>query len=154
MRYVEVNGVRLSSIGLGCWQFGSREWGYGKDYVENEAGGIVRRALELGITLIDTAEVYGFGTSERVVGQALADRRSEAFVATKVLPVPGTSSFLLLVNNTGNTEDAYTATIMGTSGPVTANLMDPTFTEMGSAYAVDPGSEMGVYWAQAFGRPR
>src|SRR5438552_4450189 len=87
MRYVEVNGVRLSSIGLGCWQFGSREWGYGKDYVENEAGAIVRRALELGITLIDTAEVYGFGTSERVVGQALADRRSEAFVATKVLPV-------------------------------------------------------------------
>src|SRR5438309_1734386 len=87
MRYVEVNGVRLSSIGLGCWQFGSREWGYGKDYVENEAGGIVRRALELGITLIDTAEVYGFGTSERVVGQALADHRSEAFVATKILPV-------------------------------------------------------------------
>jgi uncharacterized protein YkwD len=35
-----------------------------------------------------------------------------------------------------------------------ANLMNPAFTEMGSAYAVDPGSEMGVYWAQAFGRPR
>jgi len=35
-----------------------------------------------------------------------------------------------------------------------ANLMDPMFTEMGSAYAVDPRSEMGVYWAQAFGRPR
>jgi len=87
MRYVEVNGVRLSSIGLGCWQFGSREWGYGKDYVEKEAGAIVRRALELGITLIDTAEVYGFGTSERVVGRALADRRPEAFVATQVLPV-------------------------------------------------------------------
>ncbi len=35
-----------------------------------------------------------------------------------------------------------------------ANLMSPAFTEMGSAYAVDPASEMGVYWAQAFGRPR
>jgi uncharacterized protein YkwD len=35
-----------------------------------------------------------------------------------------------------------------------ANLMNPAFTEMGSAYAVDPASEMGVYWAQAFGRPR
>jgi uncharacterized protein YkwD len=32
--------------------------------------------------------------------------------------------------------------------------MNPAFTEMGSAYAVDPGSEMGVYWAQSFGRPR
>src|SRR5262249_32933373 len=43
--------------------------------------------------------------------------------AAQVLPVPGTSSFLLLVDNTGNTEDAYTATVMGTTGPVTASLM-------------------------------
>jgi uncharacterized protein YkwD len=35
-----------------------------------------------------------------------------------------------------------------------ANLMSPAFTEMGAAFAVDPGSKMGVYWAQAFGRPR
>jgi uncharacterized membrane protein len=42
--------------------------------------------------------------------------------ATQVLPVPGTGSFLLLVNNTGNTEDAYTASITGTTGSVTASL--------------------------------
>jgi uncharacterized protein YkwD len=35
-----------------------------------------------------------------------------------------------------------------------ANLMNPAYTEMGVAYAVDPGSDMGVYWAQAFGLPR
>jgi hypothetical protein len=40
----------------------------------------------------------------------------------QMLPVPGTSSFLLLVHNTGNTEDSYTATIIGTSGPITATL--------------------------------
>lgn len=86
MRYVEVGGVRLSVIGLGTWQFGSREWGYGRDYASKEAGVIVRRALDLGINLIDTAELYGFGQSERIVGRALAGRRGEAFLATKIAP--------------------------------------------------------------------
>jgi aryl-alcohol dehydrogenase-like predicted oxidoreductase len=84
---VEVNGARLSAIGLGTWQFGSREWGYGKDFLEGEAVKIVERALDLGINLVDTAEIYGFGKSERVVGRALGDRRKDAFIATKVLPV-------------------------------------------------------------------
>ena len=83
MRYVEVNGVRLSTIGLGCWQFGSREWGYGKDYVENEAGGIVRRALELGITLIDTADSYGPEVSERLIAAALHPYPKNLVIATK-----------------------------------------------------------------------
>ncbi|MBV8981010.1 MAG: aldo/keto reductase [Acidimicrobiia bacterium] len=87
MRYVEVGGARMSAIGLGCWQFGSMEWGYGKDYLETEAIDIVHRALDLGITLIDTAEIYGFGKSERAVGRALEGRRDEAFIATKVFPV-------------------------------------------------------------------
>jgi aryl-alcohol dehydrogenase-like predicted oxidoreductase len=87
MRYVEVSGVRLSVIGVGAWQFGSREWGYGEAYAENEAGRIVRRALDLGINLVDTAELYGFGRSERIVGRAVAGRRDEAFVATKLFPV-------------------------------------------------------------------
>jgi len=87
MRYVEVEGVRLSAIGLGTWQFGSREWGYGKDYADYEAGAITRRALDLGINLIDTAEIYGFGRSERIVGRAIQGRRDEAFLASKVFPV-------------------------------------------------------------------
>jgi aryl-alcohol dehydrogenase-like predicted oxidoreductase len=87
MKYVEVAGVRMSAIGLGTWQFGSREWGYGRDYAEDEAGTIVRRALDLGVNLIDTAEIYAFGKSERIVGRAIAGRRNEAFVATKVFPV-------------------------------------------------------------------
>jgi aryl-alcohol dehydrogenase-like predicted oxidoreductase len=87
MRYVEVNGTRLSAIGLGTWQFGSREWGYGQDYARREASAIVQRALDLGINLLDTAEIYGFGASERILGKALAGRRDEAFVATKVFPV-------------------------------------------------------------------
>lgn len=87
MRYVELGGARVSVIGLGTWQFGSREWGYGDDYAGRTAGELVRRALDLGVNLIDTAEVYGFGRSERIVGLAVAGRRDEAFVATKVFPV-------------------------------------------------------------------
>jgi len=77
----------MSAIGLGCWQFGSMEWGYGKEYLEKDAIDIVHRALDLGVTLIDTAEIYGFGKSERAVGRALEGRRDEAFIATKVFPV-------------------------------------------------------------------
>lgn len=87
MRYVEVGGTRISAVGLGTWQFGSREWGYGDAYVSGVASALVTRALELGVNLIDTAEVYAFGRSERIVGEAIAGRRDEAFVATKVFPV-------------------------------------------------------------------
>src|SRR5437899_7638879 len=87
MRYVDVGGAKMSAIGLGCWQFGSMEWGYGKEYLEKDAIDIVHRALDLGVTLIDTAEIYGFGKSERAVGRALDERRDEAFIATKVFPV-------------------------------------------------------------------
>ncbi len=76
----------LSRIGLGTWQFGSREWGYGPDY-ERLAATIVRRAVELGVTLFDTAEIYGFGRSERLLGAALAADRDKVAIATKILPV-------------------------------------------------------------------
>ena len=87
MQYVEVAGVRVSKIGLGRWQFGSREWGYGRDYAHDEAIRITNKALDLGINLIDTAEIYGFGQSERIVGRAITGRRDEAFVATKIWPL-------------------------------------------------------------------
>ncbi|BCJ68731.1 aldo/keto reductase [Polymorphospora rubra] len=87
MRFADLDTTRpLSKIGLGTWQFGSREWGYGSDY-EGVAKAIVRRALDLGITLFDTAEVYGFGRSERILGAALGDDRSRVVVASKLLPL-------------------------------------------------------------------
>ncbi len=87
MRHVEIGGAKVSVVGLGTWQFGSPEWGYGATYDSHEAGLILRRALDLGVNLIDTAEIYGFGKSERIVGKALGDRRDEAFLASKILPV-------------------------------------------------------------------
>jgi aryl-alcohol dehydrogenase-like predicted oxidoreductase len=87
MRYVEAGGVRVSAIGLGCWQFGSKDWGYGSRYAQRTAVDLVHAALDLGINLVDTAEVYARGVSEAIVGRALEGRRDEAFLATKVLPV-------------------------------------------------------------------
>src|SRR6516164_2244129 len=87
MRYLTVEPARISRIGLGTWQFGSRDWGYGPSYAGQEAHAIVRRALELGVTLFDTAEIYGFGRSERILGQALGENRDQVFLATKILPV-------------------------------------------------------------------
>ncbi len=94
MRFVDVRGTRLSAIGLGTWQFGSKDWGYGSSYTDTEAGRILHRALDLGVNVIDTAEVYGRGNSEQIVGRALGDRRKEAFVATKVLPIVPTAGFV------------------------------------------------------------
>jgi aryl-alcohol dehydrogenase-like predicted oxidoreductase len=88
MRYLDLGTAKqISKIGLGTWQFGSREWGYGERYAEQEAHAIVSRAIELGITLFDTAEIYGFGRSERILGRALGDRLESVFLATKILPV-------------------------------------------------------------------
>jgi aryl-alcohol dehydrogenase-like predicted oxidoreductase len=87
MRYLTVGTARVSRIGLGTWQFGSRDWGYGSSYASQDAHAIVRRALEQGVTLFDTAEIYGFGRSERILGQALGEDRDSAFLATKIFPV-------------------------------------------------------------------
>jgi aryl-alcohol dehydrogenase-like predicted oxidoreductase len=92
MRYLSGGtATPMSRIGLGTWQFGSREWGYGRDYAGQEAHAIVRRALELGVTLFDTAEIYGFGRSERILGAALgeglAQDREPVFLATNILPL-------------------------------------------------------------------
>jgi aryl-alcohol dehydrogenase-like predicted oxidoreductase len=91
MRYVEVDGLRTSVIGLGAWQFGSREWGYGEAYATETAPALVRRASELGITMVDTAEMYGPGRSERIIAAALAAMssadRDGLLIATKFMPI-------------------------------------------------------------------
>jgi aryl-alcohol dehydrogenase-like predicted oxidoreductase len=88
VRYLEPwSGRPISRLGLGTWQFGAREWGYGESYAGAEAARIVRRAVELGITLFDTAEAYAFGRSERILGEALGEDRERVFIATKIFPL-------------------------------------------------------------------
>src|ERR1044071_5362574 len=69
------SGLRVSVIGMGTWQFGG-EWG--KDFQQAEVTAMFRRAMELGINLIDTAECYGDHTSGRFIGQAVKELGPQA----------------------------------------------------------------------------
>jgi aryl-alcohol dehydrogenase-like predicted oxidoreductase len=85
MEFVDIPGtsIRTSRVALGTWAMGGWMWG-GSDEVD--AIRTIHSALDIGINLIDTAPVYGFGRSEEIVGKALAlgGRRERAVIATKV----------------------------------------------------------------------
>lgn len=70
----------VSEIGIGCWQFGG-DWGDVGDAQCKEA---LAAAVDAGVTFIDTADVYGAGRSESIIGQFLQGRSEELFVATKM----------------------------------------------------------------------
>ena len=81
MRYVTLSdGEQVPCLGIGTWRMGENGR---KRRGEIEA---VRTAIELGLTLIDTAEMYGEGGAEEVVAEAVADRRRDVFIVTKVHP--------------------------------------------------------------------
>jgi aryl-alcohol dehydrogenase-like predicted oxidoreductase len=81
------SGLKVSRIALGCMSFGDTSRGFNEWALDDEAAeSIFRQAVELGITFWDTANVYGFGSSEEIVGRALKKytRRDDIVLATKV----------------------------------------------------------------------
>jgi aryl-alcohol dehydrogenase-like predicted oxidoreductase len=77
------HGPKVSVVGLGMWQAGGSSWG--EDITDRDTQAAMVRAIDLGINLVDTAEVYGNGHSEEVVGRALRKvGRQRVFLATKV----------------------------------------------------------------------
>lgn len=74
------SGLEVSAIGLGCMGLSS---GYGPPADRAEAIALIRAAVELGVTFFDTAEVYGLGGNEELLGEALAPLRDQVVVATK-----------------------------------------------------------------------
>jgi aryl-alcohol dehydrogenase-like predicted oxidoreductase len=81
------SGLKVSRIALGCMSFGDTSRGFNEWALDDEgAEPVFRQALELGITFWDTANVYGYGTSEEIVGRAIAKytRREDVVLATKV----------------------------------------------------------------------
>ncbi|MFC5822559.1 aldo/keto reductase [Nonomuraea insulae] len=96
------SGLRVSAIGFGAWAIGGPFMAHGKpagwgEVDDEESVAAVHRALDLGITFFDTADVYGTGRSERVLGRALSGRWDEVVIASKF----------------GNTFDAATRTLTG-----------------------------------------
>jgi aryl-alcohol dehydrogenase-like predicted oxidoreductase len=84
-RRLGTQGLEVSALGLGC--MGMSEFYGPRD--EDEAAATIRRALDLGVTFIDTADMYGTGANERLVGRAVAGRRDEYVLATKFGNVRG-----------------------------------------------------------------
>ena len=74
-------GVSVSEVGLGCWQLGGGDWG---DVSEAEALAILHAAAAQGVTFFDTADVYGSGRSEELIGKFLKETDARVFVATKL----------------------------------------------------------------------
>jgi diketogulonate reductase-like aldo/keto reductase len=79
-------GERVPALGIGTWHMAD------KRSARAEEIATLRLALELGVTLIDTAEMYGDGAAEELVGEALAGRRDQAFIVSKVLPQNASAS--------------------------------------------------------------
>ena len=79
MRMLGKSGLKVSAIGLGCMGM-SEFYGPGD---EVEAVATIRRALDLGVNFLDTADMYGMGANETLVGKAIRDRRSQVVLATK-----------------------------------------------------------------------
>jgi len=77
------SSLPVSPITFGCWELGGGQWEKQSDEVNMQA---IEEAFALGITSFDTAEGYGNGHSEEIVGQALAGKRSQVVIATKVSP--------------------------------------------------------------------
>ena len=82
--------IEVSSVGLGCWPmagtFGGARW---TGVIDEESIATIQHAETLGVNLLDSAEGYGAGHSEEIIGKALKGRRDRYVIATKVAPVTG-----------------------------------------------------------------
>jgi aryl-alcohol dehydrogenase-like predicted oxidoreductase len=90
------SGIVVGAIGLGCMPM---SWAYSGDATEAGSIATIRRALDLGATLLDTSDVYGPSTNEELIGRALEGRRERAVIATKTGLVVGPNGFYPLQND-------------------------------------------------------
>jgi len=91
-RRIGSSDLMVSPVGLGAWAWGSKYiWSYGRTHGRADLSAAWHRSLELGLNLVDTAEIYGLGRSERIIGELLREERDEVVIATKWMPVTLTS---------------------------------------------------------------
>src|SRR5205085_8179245 len=81
MKYRSFQGNPVSEIGLGTWQLGSADWGNVSD---EEAFAILQAFTDAGGNFIDTADVYGMGISEQLIGRFIQQHKTPLFIATKL----------------------------------------------------------------------
>src|SRR2546430_16099084 len=120
--------IQVSGLGFGCWAIGGPLWERGKplgwgEVDDAESIRAIHAALDLGVTFFDTANVYGAGHSERILGRALAGRRDRVGIATKF----------------GNLSDERTREMTGVDGTPDGGRRQPadSLRRLGTDY-VDP----------------
>ena len=104
------SNLEVSAVGLGCM---GMSFGYGPPADRQEMISLIRKAVDLGVTLFDTAEVYGPFTNEELVGEALAPVRGKVAIATKFgfKPSPGESRWSLLDSRPEHVRDVVDASL-------------------------------------------
>src|SRR5215213_969343 len=83
--------LKVAPLGIGAWAWGTTTmWGYGKEYDRSDVGQAFRASMAEGVALVDTAEMYGNGASERIIGEILREGGFEGtpVIATKFAPLP------------------------------------------------------------------
>jgi aryl-alcohol dehydrogenase-like predicted oxidoreductase len=84
-----MNGPSVPAMGIGTWAWGdSLFWGYGKDYGAEQLRQAFEAAIASGVNFFDTAEIYGFGESETLLGQFNQETGQPVLLATKYFPLP------------------------------------------------------------------
>jgi aryl-alcohol dehydrogenase-like predicted oxidoreductase len=82
-------GMQIVPMGIGTWAWGdTRTWGYGQTHTDADLQAAFEASLAAGINLFDTAEIYGSGQSERLLGRFIATSKQPVMVATKFMPFP------------------------------------------------------------------
>jgi aryl-alcohol dehydrogenase-like predicted oxidoreductase len=83
------NGLTVTALGIGTWSWGDRLfWDYGNTFGEAEVAAAFQASIDAGITFFDTAEIYGFGESERLIGKFANQTQQPLQIATKYFPLP------------------------------------------------------------------
>ncbi len=88
MQYVRLgrSDLKVSVFGMGTWQIGTSYWGWEKDFTKQDVVEALSYGLDSGVNFIDTAEAYGGGRSEEVIGEVIKGRRDDIVLASKVFP--------------------------------------------------------------------
>jgi aryl-alcohol dehydrogenase-like predicted oxidoreductase len=83
------HGPQFPAIGIGCWAWGDRLfWDYGQTYHRDDLQAAFNTSVAEGLTFFDTAEVYGLGASEKLLGEFIAESKAEVVIASKCFPLP------------------------------------------------------------------
>ena len=88
-RPLGASGIVVPSLGIGIWSWGDRQfWGYGQDYTHEDISLAYKVCLDAGLNFFDTAEIYGSGMSERILGECVRADERPIVIASKFAPLP------------------------------------------------------------------